>query len=255
MRCLLSVFMCFVLLLSLLGSAAGAADLRVFSGAGLIKPVEELRLDFEKQHDVSIEVHYGSSGEIFGMLSMGQTCDVFIPGAAKYTMDAIKNGWIDKSSMIKLVKHVPVILVPSGNPGQVHSLEDLAKPGVKVSLGDPKSPAIGRVAKKILQKQGLWDPVQENIAVLAPTCNQLLIYAALGQADATINWMDVSTWAQGKGKVEIIRIPAEQNTIKDIPTALHVSAADKPLARQLNEYIGSEEALRIWEKHGFERWQ
>ena len=112
-----------------------------------------------------------------------------------------------------------------------------------------------RLAKKILQKQGLWEQVQENIAVLAPTCNQLLIYAALGQADATINWLDVSTWAEGKGKVEIIRIPVEQNMIKDIPTALHVEAADKPLARQLNQYIGSEQGLNIWEKHGFERWQ
>lgn len=235
--------------------AAQAADLRVFSGAGLMKPMEELRKNFEQQHDVSIEVHYGSSGEIFGMLSMGQECDVFIPGAAKYTMDAVKNGWIDEDSIIKLVKHIPAILVPAGNPAGVNSLEDLAGPGVKVALGDPKSPAIGKVAKKMLQKQGLWEAVQPNIAVLAPTANQLLIYAALGQADATINWLDVSTWADDKGKIQIVRIDPEKNMIKDIPTALHVSAVDKPLAARLNEYIGSEEGLRIWEKHGFERWE
>jgi molybdate transport system substrate-binding protein len=83
----------------------------------------------------------------------------------------------------------------------------------------------------------------------------LLIYAALGQADATINWEDVSTWAEDKGKIRIIRIAPEQNLIKDIPTALHVSAVDKPLAVRLNQYIGSEEGMRIWEAHGFERWR
>jgi molybdate transport system substrate-binding protein len=255
MRFLLVIPALCLMLLTLPFSSGFAADLRVFAGAGLMKPMEEMCRNFEEMNNVDIEVHYGSSGEIFGMLSMGQTCDVFIPGAAKYTMDGVKNGWIDQSSMIKVVKHVPVILVPAENPAGIERLEDLVRPGVKVAIGDPKAPAIGKVAKKILEKSNLWEPVQKNLVVLAPTCNQLLIYAALGQADATINWEDVSTWAEDKGKIRIIRIAPEQNLIKDIPTALHVSAVDKPLAVRLNQYIGSEEGMRIWEAHGFERWR
>jgi len=236
-----------------LASSAMGADLRIFSGAGLMKPMEEMRQNFEQQHGVEIDVHYGSSGEIFGMLAAGQECDVFIPGAEKYTMDGVKNGWIDQASMIKMVKHVPVIVVPGGNPAGITGLDDLAKPGVKVALGDPKAPAIGKVAKKILSKAGLWEQVQPNVSVFAPTCNQLLIYTALAQVDATINWLDVTTWAEGKGKVDVVRIDDGRNIIKTIPTALHVSAVKKPLAQQLNAYIGSEEGLAIWEKWGFER--
>jgi molybdate transport system substrate-binding protein len=123
---------------------------------------------------------------------------------------------------------------------------------VKVALGDPKAPAIGKVAKKLLSRAGLWEQVKPNVAVFAPTCNQLLIYAALDQAQATINWLDVSTWAEDKGKIEIVRIDAERNMIKSIPTALHTSAKDKELAVKLNEYIASPEGLAIWEKWGFE---
>jgi molybdate transport system substrate-binding protein len=235
-----------------LGATAQAEELRIFSGAGLMKPMEELRQNFENEHGVSITVHYGSSGEIFGMLATGQTCDVFIPGAEKYTMDAVKNGWVHEPSIKKIVKHEPVILVPAGNPGNIKSLDDLARPDVKVALGDPKAPAIGKVAKKLLSRAGLWEQVKPNVAVFAPTCNQLLIYAALDQAQATINWLDVSTWAEDKGKIEIVRIDAERNMIKSIPTALHTSAKDKELAVKLNEYIASPEGLAIWEKWGFE---
>ncbi len=244
----------FVFILALCLSAnVFAENLKIFSGAGLMKPMEELRQNFEKKHNVNIDVHYGSSGEIFGMLSVGQTCDVFIPGAEKYTMDAVKNGWIDETSIKTIVKHVPVIVVPGGNPAGIKTLDDLARPGVKVALGDPKAAAIGKVAQKMLTKAGLWDTVKPNVVVFAPTANQLLVYAALEQADATINWLDVTTWAEGKGKIGVVAIDAERNLIKTIPTAVHVSSKDNQLALQLNDYIASEEGLNIWEKWGFER--
>lgn len=198
------------------GSPALAADLLVFSGAGLIKPMEEMRANFEKENSVKVDVHYGSSGEIFGMVAAGQPCDVLIPGAEKYTMDALKNGWIRKETIRKMVLHLPSIAVPKGNPADIKGLDDLAREGVRVSIGDPKAPAIGRVAKKMLSKAGLWESVQPNISVLAPTVNQLLIYVALEQVDAAIIWDDLTTWAEGKGKIEVIHIDKKRNIIKTI---------------------------------------
>lgn len=230
-RRIIALISCLFLFTLCLSSNVYAENLKIFSGAGLMKPMEELRQNFEKKHNVTIDVHYGSSGEIFGMLGVGQTCDVFIPGAEKYTKDAIKNGWIDKSSMKTIVKHVPVIVVPSGNPANIKSLDDLARPGVKVALGDPKAAAIGKVAKKMLTKAGLWDAVKPNVVVFTPTANQLLIYAALDQANATINWLDVTTWAEGKGKVSTITIDAKRNLIKTIPTAVHISQKTISLPR------------------------
>ncbi|WP_304084698.1 molybdate ABC transporter substrate-binding protein [Maridesulfovibrio ferrireducens] len=247
----LTIFM-FCLFFLGLTSVVKAEELRIFSGAGLMKPMEELRQNFEKKNNVTISVHYGSSGEIFGMMSMGQTCDVFIPGAEKYTNDAVKNGWLYKPSIIKIVKHIPVIVVPAGNPLNIKSLDDLARPGLKVALCDPKSAAIGKVSKKLLGKCKLWKKVEPNVVVFAPTCNQLLIYTALDQADATINWLDVTTWAEGRGKVQTIKIDPARNMIKTIPTALHISAKDNPLAVKLNDYIASSEGMAVWEKWGFE---
>jgi molybdate transport system substrate-binding protein len=228
-----------------------AADLMVFSGAGLMKPMEEMRKNFEGRHGAAVDVHYGSSGEIFGMVAAGQPCDVLIPGAAKYTMDALKNGWVEKETIRKLVLHLPAIAVPEGNPAKIESLEDLARKGVRVSIGDPRAPAIGRVSKKLLTQAQLWENVQPNIKVYAPTVNQLLIYVALNQVDAAIIWKDLTSWAEAKGKIEVVDIEPGKNLIKTIPTAVCTRARNRDLALQFNSYVASDEGLSIWKKWGF----
>lgn len=229
-----------------------AADLIVFSGAGLMKPMEVLRKNFEAEHKVRVDIHYGSSGEIFAQVTAGVPCDVLIPGAEKYTDDALKNGWVIADTVRPLVRHVPLIAVPVGNPAAVKGLQDLSRSGVRVAIGDPKAPAIGRVAKKILQKNKLWEQVQPNISVYAPTVNQLLIYVALKQVDAAIIWGDLVSWAEGKGKLEVVPIASAENIIKTIPTAVCTKAPHKTTAMKFNTYVASPQGLAIWQQWGFE---
>ncbi len=225
----------------------------VYSGAGLMKPMEELRASFERQNNVKVNVHYGGSGEIFGMLAMGQCCDVFIPGAEKYIRDAEKKGWLKPGSEHKIVRHIPVVVVPKGNPGKITKLSDLSRKGVRVTLGDPKACAIGKVSKKLLQKNHLYKQVKANVVVSGPTVNQLLIYVAMNRVDAAIIWEDVVAWAAGHGKVEVIRIPENNNTIKTVPCSVTNCSKTPKLAEKFNNYISSDRAVKIWEKWGFKK--
>ncbi len=226
------------------------------SGAGLMKPMNEIIKLFENETGAKVEVHYGGSGEIFGELETTCGCDVFVPGSYYYTQQAMEKGYILKGTVINITKHVPVIIVPKGNPAHITSLKDLAKPGVKVVLGDPKACAIGRVAEKILEKAGLWNAVSKNVVAYAPTVNQLLVYIATGQADAAIAWEDTVTWAQAKGKVQVIQIPPSENSIKTIPTAVTVCAKKDghlKVAMAFNRFIANHTA--IWEQWGFKPWK
>lgn len=241
-----------ILMVLLFAGNCFAADLVVFSGAGLIKPMEEMRTGFERLNGVKVDVHYGSSGEIFSQVAAGQPCDVLIPGAEKYTEDALKNGWVIEETIRKMVLHEPLIAVPSGNPAHITCLEDLGRDGVRVSIGDPKAPAIGRVSKKMLKNNGLWESVTPNIKVYAPTVNQLLIYVALNQVDAAIIWGDLVTWAEGKGKMETVKIASEKNIIKTIPTAVCTKAPHPELALKFNDYISSAAGMATWARWGFE---
>ncbi|NPA75800.1 MAG: molybdate ABC transporter substrate-binding protein [Euryarchaeota archaeon] len=224
----------------------------VDSGAGLMKPMNELVAMFENQTGTKVQVHYGGSAEIFGELET-TGCDVFIPGAYKYTYNAMERGYMLNNTVQNITYHVPVIAVPAGNPKNITSLQDLAKPGVKVVLGDPNACAIGKVAKKILEKNDLWTNVSKNVVTYTPTANQLLIYISMGQADAAIIWEDMTTWAQAHGKVKVVHIPKNENLIKTIPTGVTVYAEKDghlTAAEEFNKFIIQHK--EIWEKWGFQ---
>ena len=225
----------------------------VLCGAGLMKPMNELIQNFENKTGAKVEVHYGGSAELFGILTTTGG-DVFIPGAYKYTADAMKRGFILNDTVKNITYHIPVIAVPKGNPKNIKGLEDLTKPGVRVVIEDPKACAIGKVAKKILEKNHLWENVGKNIIVETPTVNQLLIYIATNQADAAIIWEDMVTWAESKGKIEVVEIPKDKNIIKTIPTAVTIYAQkdnNLEVAKAFNDYISSDEAKNVWKKWGF----
>jgi molybdate transport system substrate-binding protein len=121
-----------------------------------MKPMNELIGMFENETGAKVEVHYGGSSEIFGILQTTCGCDVFVPGAWYYTQQAVERGYILNDTVRNVTYHIPVIAVPKDNPRGIHSLEDLTKPSVRVVLGDPKAAAIGKVSRKIFEKNGLW---------------------------------------------------------------------------------------------------
>ncbi|MHC1755897.1 MAG: molybdate ABC transporter substrate-binding protein [Methanosarcina sp.] len=225
--------------------------LTVCSGAGLIKPMNELIENFENETGADVEVRYGGSAEIFGILT-SKECDIFIPGDYYYTGQAMDRNYVFNESVENLTLHVPVIAVPAGNPENISKLEDLANPGVKLALGDTNGPAIGKVSEAICEKAGILPEVENNTIVRTATVNQLLIYVVSEEVDAAIIWEDMASWGEASGKLEIIPIPEEQNKIKTIPTAVSVYTEDPELAEAFNTYIAGEEVEDIWEKWGFE---
>ncbi|WP_292460426.1 molybdate ABC transporter substrate-binding protein [Methanothermococcus sp.] len=234
-------------------SAAGGDTITILCGAGLMKPMNELVKNFEEKTGAKVHVHYGGSAELFGVLSTTGG-DVFIPGAYKYTKDAMDRGLVLNDTVKNITYHVPTIAVPKGNPKNIKSLNDLTKPGVKIVIGDPKACAIGKVAKNLFEKNHIWKNISKNknIIMETPTANQLLIYIATNQADAAIIWEDMTTWAQSKGKIDVIEIPKNENIIKTIPTAVAAKSKNPKLAKEFNDYISSDEAKTIWKKWGFE---
>lgn len=226
-------------------------QLTVCAGAGLIKPMNELIKNFENETGAKIQVRYGGSAEIFGTLA-SKECDIFIPGDYYYTEQAMSRNYVFNESVKNVTLHIPVIAVPEGNPANVTGLKDLARPGMKLALGDTKGPAIGKVSETICAQTGILPEVKNNTIVWTATVNQLLIYIVSGEVDATIFWEDMANWGEANGKIELISIPEEQNKIETIPAAISVYTEDPELAEAFNAYIAGEEAEETWEKWGFE---
>ncbi len=238
------MFLLFALSLSMLW---GKDKLTVFSGAGLIKPMNEIIQDFEKKFDAKVDVYYDGSGNLYGRYVAGQPCDVYVPGSEKALNDMIKKGWIVEPSVQKIVLHIPVIAIPADNPAEIKGIKDFARKGVKLALGAEKGPAIGKLSKMIFQKNEIYDDVRKNVSVETAAVNQLLIYITQKTVDATIIWEDMASWAESQGKIKTI--PIEKNVIKTVPSAITKKSKNKELAEKFNKYL--KERKDIWEKWNF----
>ena len=66
-----------------------------------------------------------------------------------------------------VVYFTPVIMVPKGNPKNVRTVQDMARPGVRVALGHPEALAVGPLTKRILKRAGVWEKIRPNVVMEA----------------------------------------------------------------------------------------
>lgn len=221
-------------------------SLLVYCGAGMRKPMDEIGLLFEEKYGISANYNYAGSNTLLSQMELTQKGDIYMPGATYYFDVAKEKGFTDYEQLIAY--HMPVIAVPKGNPANITSLDDLAKPGVKVILGDPKAAAIGNLGNKILEKNGIYEDVENNIIARGATVNELVIYVSMNQADASIIWEDLVVNSE---KIETVAIPSEQNIIKIIPIGTLTFSEKNDAAKKFVDFVASEEGKIIFEKHGF----
>ena len=110
--------------------------------------------------------------------------DLYLPGSQFYVDQLKKDGRVLFS--LPVVLHTPVVAVNKKMADKVKTFADLAKPGVRVGLGDPKAMALGRTAEDILNNSGIKAGILKNTVVRAATVKQLTLYVVRGDVAAAI---------------------------------------------------------------------
>ena len=226
-------------------------SLIVYCGAGMRKPMDEIGPLFEERYGITIYYNYAGSGHLLNQIGLAQMGDVYQPGAMYYFDIAKEKRFIDYEKFVAY--HVPVIVVPKGNPANITCLADLTKPGVRVAMGDPKACAIGELGNKILEKNGIKDAVEKNTIVRGATVNALIVYASRGDVDAAITWRESVLFALDE--TDVVEIPENENIIKTIPIGVLTFSENKEYAGNFVDFVTSDEGKAIYEKYGFTLYQ
>ena len=80
-----------------------------------------------------------------------------------------------------------VIVVAEGNPKNIQTLEDLARPGIRLAVGQPEQCTIGMLSRKLLESVGLYTKLIENNVVTQTATSAMLVPAVTtGAADAVL---------------------------------------------------------------------
>ncbi len=117
---------------------------------GIYLPFRQVVQDFKQTHpNVSFKSTVDTPEEMAHMVEENPTKpDIFIsPGG--HELEVLRGkGFIDPKSEVAFGSYELALLVPSGNPGKIHTLEDLAKPEVKMYRALQSRPECGLLCRR-----------------------------------------------------------------------------------------------------------
>ena len=233
---------------------AKSVDLTVFAAASLIDAFDEIGQAFEATHPgVNVVFNFGGSQNLRTQLEQGAQADVFA-SANRKEMDAVAAaGLVAPGAARTFVTNQLVVVLPDGNPGAVQTLQDLARPGLKLVLADEAVPA-GSYAREVLDRLNAnYGPsfradVLANVVSNEDNVKQVLAKVQLGEADAGIVY---ASDALAASELLTIAIPAQANVVAEYPIAALAGAPSPALAAEFVDFVLSPEGQSILKKWGF----
>lgn len=236
-----------IVFLGILSSAANANTLFMYCGAGLRQPVDELLETYRQQTGVKVVVEFGGAGQLLTRFKATGKGDLFLPGSHFYIRQLEKSDQV--IFQLPIVLHTPVVAVNKRMAHEINTFADLAKPGVRIGLGDPTAMALGRTAEDILNHSGLKAAILKNTVTRTATVKQLTFYVARGDVTAAI--IGRADVFQNREHLVFFEIDPTWYTPEIVTMAVLKTASDPAEARKLAGYFGSASGIEVFGNYGF----
>jgi molybdate transport system substrate-binding protein len=238
------------------GREEQGGTLTVLAASSLTDAFGELGKTFEERNPgTTVKQSFGASSDLLAQIQQGAPADVFASAAEEEMDTAQKDGLVSGKPEI-FVKNREVIMVPEDNPANINSLQDMAKPDIKLVLAAKDVPAAD-YAVEILGKaneeygSGFEDKVLSNVVSREADVRASVNRVVVGDADATFGYASDYT-PDIRDRVKVIPIPPNLNIIATYPIAALEDAKDPGLAEEWVDLVTSEEGQRVLEKWNFE---
>jgi molybdate transport system substrate-binding protein len=216
----------------------------VLAAASLKSVFTKLEPQFEAANPgADLQFSFGGSSELAQQIVNGAPADVFA-SANEAQMKVIQDAGKVAGTPEPFVTNVLTIVVPPGNPKNIQSFADLAKPGVTEVVCAPQVPC-GAATTKIEKATNITlSPASEETDVLA-----VLSKVEVRVADAGLVYVtDARTAA---GKVQEINFPEASKAVNTYPIAAINNAPHAQLAKAFVAFVLSPDARRQFAEAGF----
>jgi len=240
-----------VIFIPLGGCAKGEKKtITAFCGAASKPAMDESAQAFEKKTGIKVYCTYGGSGAILSQMKLSKSGDLYIPGSPDYMVMAERDGVV-KPESVKIISYlIPVIAVQHGNPKNIQSLSDLAKPEIKVGIANPEAVCVGLYAIEILEQNNLLEAVVKNVVTYAESCEKTATLVSLKSVDAVIGWHVFHDW--DPNNIDVVYLKPEQlPRIAYIPAAISTYAKDSESAQKFIDFLISPQGQDIFRKWGY----
>ena len=237
-------------------TAPAVTTLNVFAAASLKESFNVIAAKYTRAHpNITIKLNFAGSQILEQQIASGAPADVFASADQTNMQKAVDAGLVGNSQVF--VKNKLTVIIPAANPGNINSLKDLSRKGVKIDIGAPAVPA-GKYSLQVLAKMAQssnYGPAYEN-AVKANFVSQetdvkaVVNKVQLGEVDAGFVYVTDVT-AAVSNKIKMIDIPDNFNVIAQYPIAVTKSSAHSNDARAFVQYILSPEGQAVLQQYHF----
>lgn len=238
-------------------TSAPPVTLNVFAAASLTNAFQEIGQNFQKAHpNVTVTFNFAGSNALATQINQGAPADVFASANQAQMNNVVKAGGADASASKVFARNLLVVITPKNNPGQISTLQDLAKPGIKLVIAAPSVPA-GQYAVDFFTKASAdpsftpdyKDKVTKNVVSQEADVESVVTKVVQGEADAGIVY--VTDALANSGQLNEIPIPANLQTVAVYPIAPLKGSKNPATAQQFVDYVLGAEGQAIMAKYGF----
>lgn len=218
--------------------------LTVYAGAMLRPAIEKTIQAFEKREGCAVTRVYNGCGLLVAGMKGGERPDLYFACDESF-MTQVKDLFPDARAVST---NQLVILVPKGNPHGVKALKDLAKPGLRIGLGNEKQCALGAITAATLAQEKLTGPVSKNVVTLSPTGDLLVNQMRAGALDAVVAYVSNATGSADVLEAIRVDLPC---AIAVQPVAVEKESPRRRLASRLVETLVSDPSRQLFVSEGF----
>lgn len=227
---------------------APARSLRVYGPGGPLAAMKEAAEAFGRERRVDVQVTGGPEAE---WIDRAKKDADLIYGGAEYMLSqftARHPGLVDASTREELYVRASGVLVRKGNPKKIRTLEDLARPGIR--LLDVEGAGQLGMWEDMAGTAVLIDGIQKNIAVVVGnTAEGIEKWNSMPELDA---WITFESWHYRlKDRTDLVRLPESQRVHRGTPIAVTTISREKALARDFIRWLKSPAGKAIFLKWGW----
>jgi molybdate transport system substrate-binding protein len=223
---------------------SSATSIMVFAAVPL-KPVFTL-LAGKFQTDnpgATVDFDFATSSELVDKLTQGAAADIFA-SADSAQMDTVAKADLTGSDPVNFASNTLVSVTAPGDPKQIHSFADLAKPGLNVAVCQASVPC-GAATQRIEDDTGVHlNPTSEESAV-----SGVLTKVTNGEADAGLVYI---TDARKAGdRVSTVKFPESADAVNVYPIVILKHASQPALAQKFVNLVTGATGQKVLNQAGF----